>query len=53
MAAVLCAECGCNPAFVALRDQLQLEYPTLTPAYLRGVNGIIATACGTQDTACV
>lgn len=49
---IFAARCGCNPDFVAVRDAIQETYPTLTPAFLQGVNYIFALACGLQDTSC-
>ena len=39
VAAVVPAGCGCEPAYVAQRAELQFQYPTLTPEYLAGVLG--------------
>ncbi|PSC68025.1 hypothetical protein C2E20_8336 [Micractinium conductrix] len=53
VAAVVPAGCGCEPAYVAQRAELQFQYPTLTPEYLAGVNLIFALACGLEDTGCL
>lgn len=52
LAPIFTAQCGCNPDFLAIRDSIQEAYPVLTPAYLQGVNYILALACGLPDTSC-
>ena len=45
-----------NPcrAFVEARERVQLTYPALTPAYLKGVNVVFARACALSfDRACL
>ena len=39
-------------AFQALREGIQLQFPALTPVYLRGSNLIIALSCAAPDAEC-
>jgi hypothetical protein len=39
--------------FLEIREDLQLQYPSLTPEYLEGSNEILATACNLTDIACL